>query len=87
MDLGFLIIANSIMRTRLPPKQRKVDNNEPTTSMRTVLKDVPFLVYTLGSFFVSSLRSLGVITLKMLPILQIFWGVFVPCLCHLILLS
>jgi predicted MFS family arabinose efflux permease len=52
MDLGFLVVANSIMRTRLPPKQRKMDNSEPTASMRTVLKDVPFLVYTLGSFFI-----------------------------------
>jgi Na+/melibiose symporter-like transporter len=52
MDLGFLIIANSIMRTRLPPKKRKADNSEPTASMRTVLKDIPFLVYTLGSFFI-----------------------------------
>lgn len=86
MDLGFLIIANSIMRTRLPPKQKKADNSEPTASMRTVLKDIPFLVYTLGSFFVSRSHSLSVITLNEKHILQIFWGVFVPCLCHLILL-
>lgn len=50
MDLGFLIIANSIMRTRLPPKKKKADGSEPT--MRTILRDIPFIVYTLGAFFV-----------------------------------
>jgi MFS family permease len=50
MDLGFLIIANSIMRTRLPPKKTQGDGSGAT--FRTVLSDVPFLIYILGAFLV-----------------------------------
>ena len=49
MDLGLLAIANSIMRTRLPPKQRVADGG---ATFRSVLKDVPFLIYALGTFLV-----------------------------------
>ncbi|KAJ3509211.1 hypothetical protein NLJ89_g5344 [Agrocybe chaxingu] len=38
MDLGFLIIANSIMRTRLPPKKKHADGGGAT--FRSVLTDV-----------------------------------------------
>jgi len=51
MDLGLLVIANSIMRTRLPPKQKVTDGGGAT--FRSVLKDVPFLIYALGTFLVS----------------------------------
>ncbi|KDR79107.1 hypothetical protein GALMADRAFT_63444 [Galerina marginata CBS 339.88] len=50
MDLGFLIIANSIMRTRLPPKKAQADGSGAT--FKGVLSDVPFLVYILGAFLV-----------------------------------
>lgn len=49
MDLGFLIIANSIMRTRLPPKKAQDGSG---TTFRKVLSDIPFLIYILGSFLV-----------------------------------
>ncbi|PPQ88170.1 hypothetical protein CVT25_005135 [Psilocybe cyanescens] len=49
MDLGFLIIANSIMRTRLPPKKAQ-DGSGAT--FKKVLSDIPFLIYILGSFLV-----------------------------------
>jgi len=48
MDLGFLIVANLIMRTRLPPK--KSQGGEGGATFKTVLKDIPFLVYILGAF-------------------------------------
>ncbi|KAF8956576.1 major facilitator superfamily domain-containing protein [Flammula alnicola] len=50
IDLAFLIIANSIMRTRLPPKKNQGDEGRAT--VRTVLTDVPFVIYTVGSFLV-----------------------------------
>ncbi|KAF9561240.1 MFS general substrate transporter [Agrocybe pediades] len=50
MDLGFLIIANLIMRTRLPPKKSR--GNEGGATFKSVLKDVPFLIYVLGAFLV-----------------------------------
>ncbi|KAF8901153.1 major facilitator superfamily domain-containing protein [Gymnopilus junonius] len=50
MDLGFLVIANLIMRTRLPPKKSLVDGNGAT--FKTVLSDIPFLMYVLGVFLI-----------------------------------
>jgi len=51
MDLGFLITANLIMRTRLPPKTSR--GNEGGATFKTVFSDVPFLVYCLGAFLVN----------------------------------
>lgn len=45
MDLGFLIIANLIMRTRLPPKARA----GKALPLKEVL-DVPYLLFVFGSF-------------------------------------
>lgn len=50
MDFGLLVIANSIMRTRLSPKQKVADGG---AALRSVLKDIPFLIYALGIFLVS----------------------------------
>ncbi|KAF9465927.1 major facilitator superfamily domain-containing protein [Collybia nuda] len=47
MDLGLLIIANSIMRTRLPPKPKETNNR---STLKEVLIDVPYLIFVLGSF-------------------------------------
>ena len=55
MDLGLLIIANCIMRTRLPPKKNTGDGDG--ASVRGVLRDIPFLVYVFGTFLVSSFGS------------------------------
>ncbi|KAF9044415.1 MFS general substrate transporter [Panaeolus papilionaceus] len=49
MNFGLLIIANLIMKTRLPPKKRV--HGEGTT-FRKVLGDTPFLIYMLGAFLV-----------------------------------
>ncbi|KAF8192999.1 major facilitator superfamily domain-containing protein [Pholiota molesta] len=50
MDLGLLIIANSIMRTRLPPKSARGRDGEAT--IRSVLTDIPFIIYAVGAFLV-----------------------------------
>ncbi|KAF8880532.1 major facilitator superfamily domain-containing protein [Infundibulicybe gibba] len=50
MDLGLLIIANAIMRTRLPP--RTSQGGEKTSRLKEVLTDIPYLVYILGSFLI-----------------------------------
>ncbi|PPR01202.1 hypothetical protein CVT26_016083 [Gymnopilus dilepis] len=50
MDLGFLVIANLIMRTRLPPKKSLADGNGAT--FKSVLSDIPFLMYILGVFLI-----------------------------------
>jgi hypothetical protein len=50
MDLGLLIIANSIMRTRLPPKSARGRDGEAT--IRSVLSDIPFIIYAVGAFLV-----------------------------------
>jgi hypothetical protein len=49
MDLGFLIIANLIMRTRLPPKAR----SDKASPLREIILDVPYLLFAVGSFLVS----------------------------------
>lgn len=49
MDLGLLIIANLVMRTRLPPKHR---GNENASILKEVTTDVPYLVFVFGSFLV-----------------------------------
>ncbi|KAJ3569824.1 hypothetical protein NP233_g4800 [Leucocoprinus birnbaumii] len=49
MDLGLLIIANSIMRTRLPPNKKK-GNTSPM--VKEILTDIPYLFYMAGSFLV-----------------------------------
>ncbi|KAF8154611.1 major facilitator superfamily domain-containing protein [Crassisporium funariophilum] len=48
MDLGFLIVANSIMRTRLVPKKSREGSSK--AAFKEVLADVPYLVYILGTF-------------------------------------
>ncbi|KAG6831552.1 hypothetical protein H0H92_009471 [Tricholoma furcatifolium] len=47
MDLGLLIIANSIMRAGLPPKRR---GNEGGSILKEVITDGPYLLFVLGSF-------------------------------------
>jgi hypothetical protein len=49
MDLGLLIIANLIMRTRLPSKSRA----DKTSLLTEVIRDVPYVMFALGSFLVS----------------------------------
>jgi hypothetical protein len=49
MDLGLLIIANLIMRTRLPPKARA----DKVSPLKEVILDFPYLLFVLGSFLVS----------------------------------
>ncbi|PPR07866.1 hypothetical protein CVT24_005603 [Panaeolus cyanescens] len=49
MDLGLLIIANLIMKTRLPPKKKMQGEG---ATFRKVLTDVPYLIYMLGGFLV-----------------------------------
>ena len=48
MDMGLLIIANLIMRTRLPPK--KPSPTDP--KLKDITRDIPFLIYGLGGFLV-----------------------------------
>ncbi|KAF6752787.1 major facilitator superfamily domain-containing protein [Ephemerocybe angulata] len=45
ITLGLLIIANVLLRPRLPPKR-----NSAQASLRTIIKDVPFLFFMLGAF-------------------------------------
>jgi len=49
MDLGLLIIANLIMRTRLPSKQR---GSGGVSILKEVLTDRPYITFVLGSFLV-----------------------------------
>lgn len=53
MDLGLLIIANSIMRTRLPPNKRK---GSMSPMVKEILTDVAYLFYMAGNFLVSPLK-------------------------------
>ncbi|KAF9527216.1 major facilitator superfamily domain-containing protein [Crepidotus variabilis] len=48
MDLGFLLTANCIMRTRLPPL--KASQNAGGATFLMVVKDLPFMLYVLGAF-------------------------------------
>jgi len=50
MDLGLLVIANLIMRTRLPPKSR--GPQQKNSVLREVLTDGPYLIFLLGSFLI-----------------------------------
>jgi len=72
MDLGLLVIANLIMRTRLPPKTRA-----DKVSVKEIVLDVPYLIFVLGSFLVR--LALLKIKIDENAVLQLFWGVFVPC--------
>ena len=49
MDLGLLIIANLLMRTRLPPKARA----DKISHLKEVMMDFPYVIFVLGSFLVS----------------------------------
>ncbi|KAF5381766.1 hypothetical protein D9615_005434 [Tricholomella constricta] len=49
MDLGLLITANLIMRTRLLPKRR---GNEGGSVLKEVVTDGPYLLFVLGSFLI-----------------------------------
>jgi MFS family permease len=49
MDLGLLVVANLIMRTRLPPK-KKQENGDSLA--KEVLTDVPYMIFSLGTFLV-----------------------------------
>lgn len=48
MDLGLLIIANLIMRTRLPPKRNQ--GKKGVSVFKEVISDVPYLIYMFGTF-------------------------------------
>ena len=47
IDLAFLLIANLIMRTRLPPKMQR---SSSLAQAKDVLFDGPFLIYLLATF-------------------------------------
>ncbi|KAF8177948.1 major facilitator superfamily domain-containing protein, partial [Mycena galopus ATCC 62051] len=47
LDLGLLIMANLIMRTRLPPR-----SNTTPMDLKSILKDIPFWIYGFGIFLV-----------------------------------
>jgi len=47
IDLGFLLTANLVMRTRLPPRKNQINN---LTLFKEVLRDIPYMVYIAGSF-------------------------------------
>ncbi|TFK70229.1 MFS general substrate transporter [Pluteus cervinus] len=49
LDLGLLIIANFIMRKRLPPRSQK---GQADSLIGEVLHDVNFMIYVLGTFLV-----------------------------------
>ncbi|GLB41018.1 putative MFS general substrate transporter [Lyophyllum shimeji] len=49
MDLGWLIIANLIMRTRMPAKTH---GNEGGALLKEVVTDGPYLLFMLGAFLV-----------------------------------
>lgn len=49
MDLGLLVIANSIMRTRLPPNKKKGNS---TSIVKEILADVAYVLYMVGSFLI-----------------------------------
>lgn len=74
MDLGLLIIANLIMRTRLPPKPKGTKN---ASTIKEVLTDVPFLTFVLGSFMVSITTILQWLSVT-LSILSDILGSFCP---------
>ena len=50
MDLGLILIANVIMRTRLPPNKHKNNNSSVAKEIAT---DAAYLLYIAGTFFVS----------------------------------
>jgi hypothetical protein len=50
LDLGLLVVANSVMRTRLPPSK---DKDNSSSVVKDILTDVAFLVYMAGNFLVS----------------------------------
>lgn len=49
MDLGFLVIANLVMRTRMPPKRRRTEGG---SVFKEVVTDGPYLLFIFGSFLV-----------------------------------
>ena len=76
MDLGLLVIANSIMRTRLPPNKKKGDS---ASIVNEILADVAYILYMVGSFLVGlKFRSFAEYP-DNVPVRQIFWGLFIPC--------
>ena len=52
IDLGLLVIANLIMKTRLPTRTSTVEKSSVLTE---VLTDVPYIVFIWGSFLVSTI--------------------------------
>ncbi|KAG6911040.1 hypothetical protein DXG01_005456 [Tephrocybe rancida] len=77
MDLGLLILANLIMRARLPPKRR---GNEGGSVLKEVITDVPYLLFVLGSFLVrDTLPDSQIVQFSLWCVSQVFLGVFVPC--------
>jgi MFS family permease len=44
--LGLLVIANLIMKTRLPPGGKKI------VDMKGIVTDIPYMICTVGSFFI-----------------------------------
>ncbi|KAF9451600.1 MFS general substrate transporter [Macrolepiota fuliginosa MF-IS2] len=49
MDLGLLIIANSVVRTRLPPNKGRSSNS---LVVKEILTDTAYIVYMAGTFLV-----------------------------------
>ena len=58
MDLGLLLVANLIMRT----KYTVSGASKPSVSLMAILKDVPYLIFILGVFLVRHPRSGAKIT-------------------------
>jgi MFS family permease len=50
LDLGILIIANLLMRTRLPPRQHKLEIGK--MFRENLITDVPYLIFMAGAFLV-----------------------------------
>lgn len=73
MDLGLLVIANSIMRTRLPPNKKK-DNS--TSIVKEILADVAYVLYMVGSFLVGLSSSAVLQSILTASLWDRFSGVF-----------
>ncbi|KAF4585078.1 hypothetical protein EYR40_001914 [Pleurotus pulmonarius] len=50
IDLGLLLMANLFMRTRLPSRKHKPDSKK--VEFKTIIYDLPYMVFVAGSFLV-----------------------------------
>lgn len=54
---GMMILAISLMRTRLPPRSKRPDANVPKPSLGVLLKDVKYVLSLIGWGFLLGLRQ------------------------------